>query len=173
VNGVNIMLEDGITQEFDKVVFATPPDQVIKLLSDPTEAEIRRFSTWSANTAKTVVHGDTSIYLRYGIKRFSEFDFFQTEQGWGYNAYLNQLCGIASSEQYSLAFNLNKLIASDKVIHIQEHHTPLYTVESFRYRDEVMMTNGENNTYHVGAYLGDGLHEGAIASALRVSQLIG
>ena len=42
-----------------------------------------------------------------------------------------------------------------------------------RYRDEVVATNGENNTYHAGAYLGDGLHEGAIASAFRVAQLIG
>ncbi len=62
---------------------------------------------------------------------------------------------------------------SDRIIHIQEHHTPLYTTESFRYRDEVVATNGENNTYYAGAYLGDGLHEGAIESAFRVAQLIG
>ena len=54
-----------------------------------------------------------------------------------------------------------------------EHNTPLYTVESFRYRDEVVDTNGENHIYHAGAYLGDGLHEGAITSAIRVAQLIG
>ena len=48
----------------------------------------------------------------------------------------------------------------------------LYATESFRYRDEVVATNGENHTYHAGAYLGDGLHEGAITSALRVAQLI-
>jgi predicted NAD/FAD-binding protein len=65
------------------------------------------------------------------------------------------------------------LIASDRIIHIQEHHTPLYTTESFQYRDEVVATNGENNTYHAGAYLGDGLHEGAITSAFRVAQLVG
>lgn len=173
IDGVNIMLADGVTQKFDKVVFATPPDQVIKLLSDPTDQEMKRFSSWQANRPKTVIHGDTSMYPRYGIKQFSEFDFFQTDQGWGYNAYLNQLCGIAPSHQYSLAFNLDDLMAKDKIIHIQEHHTPLYTVESFRYRDEVVITNGENNTYHVGAYLGDGLHEGAITAALRVAELIG
>jgi uncharacterized protein len=72
------------------------------------------------------------------------------------------------------------LIASDasggqglRIIHIQKHHTPLYTTESFQYRDEVVATNGENNTYHAGAYLGDGLHEGAITSAFRVAQLVG
>ena len=49
----------------------------------------------------------------------------------------------------------------------------MYTTEAFRYRDEVVATNGENNTYHVGSYLGDGLHEGAIASAYRVAELVG
>ncbi|MDJ0620756.1 MAG: FAD-dependent oxidoreductase [Calothrix sp. MO_192.B10] len=171
-DGVNIQLPDGETQTFDKVVFATPPDQVMKLLADPTQAEVKRFSPWQGNQATTVMHTDTSMYDRYGIKKFSEFDFFQTENGWGYNAYLNQLCGISSPTQYSLAFNLDSLIATDKIIHIQSHHTPLYNVEAFRYRDEIVATNGENNTYHAGAYLADGLHEGAITSAIRVAQLL-
>lgn len=172
-DAVKIERSDSNIQEFDKVVFATPPDQVMTLLSDPTDAESRRFSAWRANYVTTLLHTDTSMYARHGIQQLSEFDFFQTTSRWGYNACLNKLCGISSPLQYSLAFQLNELIAEDQIIHIQEHHTPLYTVESFRYRDEVVATNGENNTYHAGAYLGDGLHEGAITSALRVAQLIG
>lgn len=172
-DGVKIVRSHGEIQEFDKVVFATPPDQVMKLLSDPTDAERKRFSAWRANYATTLLHTDKSLYTRYGIQHSSEFDFFQTENKWGYNAYLNRLCDISSPQQYSLAFQLDESIAKDRIIHIQKHHTPFYTVESFRYRDEVVATNGENNTYHAGAYLGDGLHEGAITSAVRVAQLIG
>lgn len=171
-DAVKIELADGATYLFDKVIFATPPDQVMKLLSDPTNAEIKRFSVWNKNVAQTILHTDTSMYNRYGIYNFSEFDFFETDNGWGYNAYLNQLCGVTSDQQYSLAFNLNNSIARDKIIHIFEHHTPLYTVDSFRYRDEIVLTNGDNNTYHVGAYLADGLHEGAITSAISVANAI-
>ncbi|BAZ10013.1 amine oxidase, flavin-containing [Calothrix sp. NIES-4071] len=170
---VKIELVDGETYTFDKVVFATPPDQVLKLLSDSTDNEIKRFSQWKKNEAQTILHTDTSMYHRHGINTFSEFDFFETESGWGYNAYLNQLCGVASDQKYNLAFNLHSIIAPNKIIHIFDHHTPLYTVDSFRYRDEVVMTNGDNNTYHVGAYLGDGLHEGAVTSAMRVAKHIG
>jgi len=172
-DGVKIVLSSGEIQDFDRVVFATPPDQIMRLLSDPTDAEIKRFSAWQANYATTWLHSDTSMYDRYGIRKLSEFDFFEKDNGWGYNASLNQLCGISSVREYSLAFQLDELISKEHIIHIQKHHTPLYTVESFRYRDEVIETNGENNTYHAGAYLGDGLHEGAITSALRVAKLIG
>lgn len=172
-DGVKIVLSSGEIQDFDLVVFATPPDQVMRLLSDPTDAEIKRFSAWQANYATTWLHRDTSMYDRYGIRKLSEFDFFEKDNGWGYNASLNQLCGISSVREYSLAFQLDELISKEQIIHIQKHHTPLYTVESFRYRDEILATNGENNTYHAGAYLGDGLHEGAITSALRVAKLIG
>jgi uncharacterized protein len=170
---INIELLEGTYYQFDQVVFATPPDQVIPVLADPTDAEIRRFSGWHKNQVTTVLHTDGSMYDRHQIHHFSEFDFFQTETGWGYNAYLNQLCGIQSSVPYSLAFQLDDLIHPDKIIHRQDHETPLYTVESFRYRDELVATNGTNNTYYVGAYLGDGLHEGAVTSALRVAQLMG
>jgi len=170
---VKITQSHGEIQEFDKVVFATSPDQVMALLADPTDAEIKRFSSWKANYIESQVHQDMAMYERHNIQNPSEFDFFQTDSQWGYNSHLNQLCGVSSSNHYFLSFQLEKLIAKDRIIHIQKHHTPLYTTEAFRYRDEVVATNGENNTYHAGAYLGDGLHEGAIASALQVAQLIG
>jgi uncharacterized protein len=90
-----------------------------------------------------------------------------------YNGYLNQLCDILSPPDYFLLFQLEELIERSQIIHTQTHHTPLYITASFRYRDEVVATNGENHTYHAGAYLGDGLHGGAITSAVRVAQLIG
>ena len=172
-NRVQIQHLTGEVQEFDRVVFATPPDQVMELLADPTEAEVRRFASWQANHINSIVHGDSSLFDRYGIQNPSEFDFFQTNSSWGYNSYLNQLCGISSPEKYFLSYQLEELINEKNIIHIQKHHTPLYTTKSFQYRDEIVATNGENNTYHAGAYLGDGLHEGAVTSALQVAQLIG
>ncbi|MEH1918795.1 amine oxidase [Nostoc sp.] len=173
LDAVKIVRSTGEILEFDKVVFPTPPNQVMALLADPTNAEIKRFSAWKVNYATTLLHTDSSIYNHYGIKQPSEFDFFQAKSRWGYNSCLNQICNISSPPNYFLSFQLEELIASDRIIHIQKHHTPLYTTESFQYRDEVVATNGENNTYHAGAYLGDGLHEGAITSAFRVAQLVG
>ena len=59
-----------------------------------------------------------------------------------------------------------------KVIDVQQHTSPAYNVDAIRYRQEVIATNGENNTYHAGAYLYDGLHEGAVTSGFVVSALL-
>jgi uncharacterized protein len=173
--GVTVELAGAKSHEFDKVVFATPPDVVLKLLADPHPDEIVRFADWQGNHVQTLLHTDADMYAPYRIKEGSEFDFFETDKqhgDWGYNARLNQLCGISSPVQYSLSFNLGSLIAPDRILHRQQHHTPLYTVAAFRHRHEIIATNGDYHTYHVGAYLGDGLHEGAITSAIRVANLI-
>lgn len=172
ING-KIQGSQSFYQQFDRVIFATPPDQVLALLADPRPDEVRRFQAWKPNQAMTILHCDRTLYQPYGIRQGSEFDFFQTASGWGYNAYLNQLCGIKSNQTYNLAFNLQDRIAPDKIIHVQHHHTPFYDVAAFQYRDDIIATNGEHNTYHVGAYLGDGLHEGAVTSAMHVAQAIG
>ncbi len=172
-DGVKIERSPGDIQSFNKVVLATPPDRVMSLLADPNQAEIKRFSAWKANSIEVIIHRDNSMYEGRDIKYPSEFDFFQPDNRWGYNGYLNQLCGISSPQNYFLSFQLEDKLDKDKIIHLQKHQTPFYTTEAFRYRDEVVETNGENNTYHAGAYLGDGLHEGAIASAVKVAQLIG
>jgi predicted NAD/FAD-binding protein len=160
-------------RRFDRVILATPPDQVLRLLADPHPEEVRRFQAWRPNHVTTLLHCDRRLYQPYPLKHGSEFDFFQTPTGWGYNAYLNQLCGVPSDRAYYLAFNLEDEIAPEQIVHRQSHHTPFYTVEASQWRDEVLATNGENNTYHVGAYLGDGLHEGAVTSALGVAEAIG
>jgi uncharacterized protein len=160
-------------RHFDQVIFATPPDQVLQMLADARPEEIRRFQAWKPNHITTILHRDSSLYAPHKIQHGSEFDFFQSGADWGYNAALNQLCGIPSSEICSLAFNLKDRIDPEKIIHIQQHHTPFYDVESFRYRDEIVAKNGDHNTYYVGAYLGDGLHEGAVTSAMNVAKLIG
>ena len=174
--GVEIRLQTGEVLHFDAVVLAAPPDQVLALLSDPTPAETRRFSSWRANRIHTVIHTDTGLYTRRGARYYSEFDLFESPDGGaGYNAYLNRLAGLAPDHptQFFLAYGLDHEIDPACVVHEQPHHTPLYTVEALRHREEVLETQGERRTFHAGAWLGNGLHEGAVTSAVHVSQRLG
>ncbi len=162
-------------ESFDAVVFATTPDQVLALLEDPTDAETRRFAAWRSQTVTTAVHTDADFLRRRHVEFPSEFDLLETARGYGYNAYLNRLVGVGDEHgpHYQLAFDLGEEIDRERVVHVQRHVTPRYTVAAYRSRDEIVATNGENHTFHAGAYLGNGLHEGAVRSALEVSRRLG
>ena len=173
-NEVSVNLKSGENLKYDKIIFATPPDQILEMLADPTDDEKKRFFEWKGNHISTKIHTDIELYKKYGVKSYNEFDVFEGKDGKeaGYNAYLNRLCSVPSkhSNSYFLSFNLDNYINPEKVIHIQNHHTPLYTPEAIKYRKEVIETNGQNNTYFTGAYLKNGLHEGAISSAFETAK---
>lgn len=175
--GVQIELANGDQQHFDKIIFATTPDQVLALLKDPSENEIKRFKDWKLNEIDTVIHTDTSIYKHFGVTYFSEFSVFQNKENGdcGYNAYLDRLCGLDTEDNinFSLAYNMEQHIDPEKIVNVQRHRSPTYNVEAIRHRQEILDTNGENNTYHAGAYLFEGLHEGAVTSGFVVSELLG
>ncbi len=175
-SGVQVECSDGVIQA-DRLVFATTPDQVLSLLADAGDDEHQWFSGWKANFAETVIHTDESIYSNWATHGFTEFDVFEKAGGAdaGYNAYLNRLCGLPEDHdtQYFLAYNLEDRIDPQKILDRQRHHTPLYTVTAAAFVDEIKAANGRNHTYHAGAYLYNGLHEGAIQSALAVKSLFG
>jgi len=174
VNGVRIECSKGVIQA-DRLVFATPPDQVLRLLDDASEEEHTWFSNWQANYAETVIHTDESLYADWELRGFTEFDVFEKEGGndAGYNAWLNRLCGLPDGHDtnYFLAFNLEDRIDPRKILDRQRHHTPRYTAQAVASVNEIKAANGRNNTYYAGAYLYNGLHEGAIQSALAIKSL--
>jgi predicted NAD/FAD-binding protein len=172
--GVEVNCGD-ISLSADKVVIATPPDQVLKLLGDPSAHESELFSSWRENRISTVIHTDTSLYARWGSTSYTEFDMFEKSGGdAGYNAYLNRLCGLSDEHpiNYFLAYNLEERINPDRILHTQQHRTPLYTTESYRSIEAIKTLNGTKNTYFVGAYLYNGLHEGAAQSAIATRDLM-
>ena len=174
-SGVQITLQNGETRAYDKVVFATTPEQVLQVLSRPTDGERQRFGPWKVNQIKTTAHTDTTFYRKWKAEQYAECDFFEKggPEGFGYNCCQNQYRQIPPPTYYSFAYNLDDFIRADAILDVQVHTTPGYTVEAVSRRREIIATNGENHTYHVGAYLRDGLHDGAVESALNVSRLLG
>ena len=173
--GVFVKAQGSDAEHFDAVVFATTPGRVLTILADPTDTERRRFGAWSCNEFKTVAHKDPGLYQSYRTATRSPCDYFmlRDERRFGYNTYINHGYGYDREVPYSFAYNLEHEIAADKIIHTAHHTTPDYTVEAFRYRKEIIATNGENDTFYVGAWMGNALHEGAAQSANDVSALLG
>jgi predicted NAD/FAD-binding protein len=173
-DGVSIECADGLLHA-DRVVFATPPDQILTLLGDASESEQLLFSNWQANHAETIIHTDHSIYDDWAIHSYSEFDLFEKDGGKdaGYTAYLNRLCDVPvnNGTHFFLSYNLEERIDADKILDRQQHHTPLYTPGAVATVDKIKACNGQNNTFYAGAFLFNGLHEGAVQSGLAIKTL--
>jgi predicted NAD/FAD-binding protein len=169
-----IVQASGQTEAFDRVVIATPPDQVLSIIEKPGPLEKELFSVWEPNIITTVIHRDTSIYDRWEIPAYMEFDVFEKDEGRdaGYNAYLNRLSGLPenSGSSYFLAFNLEDRIDPSLIVDRQVHHTPRYTRQSYATQNGIKALSGTDGIYFAGAYLNNGLHEGAVKSGFTVSQ---
>jgi len=175
-SAVRLVHEDGSEERFDAVVLALPPHRMLALLADPSETEHAVLGAFEGGTATTIVHTDVGLYERRGAHYFTEFDLFELPGGkHGYNAYLNRLAGLPTHEppHYSLAFGLESEIEPTRIVHRQQHDVAFYSTGALQRRADLVRINGERRTYYAGAFLGDGLHEGAIRSGFAVGAMLG
>ncbi|MFO0696933.1 MAG: FAD-dependent oxidoreductase [Polyangiales bacterium] len=174
--GVVVCTKDGFERRFDRVVLAVPPHRVLPLLRDADETERALFDHFEGGTIETLVHTDTSLHERVHSHYRSEFDLFELPSGaHGYDAYLNRLAGLPTDRppHYALAFGLEGAIDPETVLHRQTHDVARYSERALGTRAGIEARQGERHTFFAGAYLGDGLHEGAIRSAVAVAARLG
>ena len=165
-------VDAGGRRRFDRVVLATTPGQLTELLADPSDDERRRLAPWRDRELVTIVHDDLGMYARRGLRDYSEFDLF--EETGGYNAHLGRLCALDPARAgYSLSFAMEPELDPARILHRQPHRTPRYSVAALATRRELLAHSGARHTFLAGAWLGDGLHEGAIESAARISATLG
>ena len=169
-NSISILFQDGSKQTFDKVIFATTPEQVLKLLESPTAQEIKRFHHWRERSFSILSHTDHTLYDSFIKPTPSPFDYFEkNNQDFGYNTYLNDIHKIKGSTSYNFSYNLDERINPDSILMKMNHTVPIFNNKSIKNNDEILQTNGDNNTFHVGAYLGHGLQESAAKTANMVA----
>lgn len=174
-DGVRIHFEDGTRAEADQVVLAVPPHRVLDLLPDADAREHAAYDAHRGHTVETVLHTDLGPYRRRGAHAPSEFDLFEHADGHhGYNAYLNRLADLPpDAPAHGLAFDMGDEIAPSTVLHRQHHDVGCYSAAALAGRAALRAWNGHRRTFHVGAWLGDGLHEGAVRSAAEVAARLG
>lgn len=172
--GVSVRLPDA-EQKFDSVVIATTPQAAFQLLADPTPEEIRWLGSWRDRRYRTTAHFSETMYRERGIDFRTQCDCFEEPKSGtvAYNCCLNSLYEIESQRQYSFSSCLEDVIEPDRILHQQDHVTPIYHVDASIHRQQIREANGRSNTYYAGAYLIDGLQEGAITSAMDVARLLG
>jgi predicted NAD/FAD-binding protein len=165
----------GEVYRYDAVVIATTPGSVKDLLIDMSNQERSLFSDMNDQIFKTTAHTDLSFYGPYKNVKKTPMDLFFNANGIknGYNTYQNDVYQLNSNKNYSFAYNLDNKILNEAILSEINHTVPLYSKNYEHKIQEIKAINGQNRTFYAGAYLGNGLHEGAVESAMQLVSKLG
>lgn len=163
---------NGESKTYDKVIIATTPGEIKSILHDMDHLENSIFFDWDDRIFKTIAHKDVEIYNSYKNTRKTPMDLFHKFPH-GYNTYMNEFCNLKTNTKYSYAYNLEKVIRNKNIIDKASHIVPIYNQNNEKKIKKMHDINGRKNTFFAGAYLSNGLHEGAINSAMKISKILG
>ncbi len=158
---------------FDSVVIATHSDQALKLLTKPTDEEIKVLSAIKYTENDVVLHTDDNIMPRRK-RSWASWNYLDDDNSnLALTYYMNRLQSIKSSTNFFVSVNLSREIDRSKVIKSFKYSHPCLDMAAMKAQQQMDLINGLNNTYYVGSYLGYGFHEDGVNSALKTCRLLG
>jgi predicted NAD/FAD-binding protein len=162
---------------FDRVVIAAHPDQALRMLAAPTDAERSVLGAFAYSSNQTVLHTDASLLPRAAGARASWnylLDACSTSQPLVHVTYhLNRLQALREPVDYCVTLNQTTRIGAGHELRRMTYEHPIYTHASLAAQGRLPSLQGERNTYYCGAYHGWGFHEDGCVSGLRAALAMG
>ncbi|MFF2720999.1 NAD(P)/FAD-dependent oxidoreductase [Streptomyces sp. NPDC058011] len=175
-DGVELTTEDGTTTPYDAVVIATHPDQALRLLADPTDAERTTLGAFTHSRNPTLLHTDTTLLPRSRGARAS----------WNYlmpscaadadrvtvSYDMNRLQRLDAPETFVVTLNGSDRVDPDSVRARMVYEHPVYTPESVSAQARLPALSGPVTAF-AGAYHGWGFHEDGCRSGVEAAAALG
>ncbi|MGW7471427.1 NAD(P)/FAD-dependent oxidoreductase [Streptomyces cyaneofuscatus] len=175
-DGVELTTEDGTTTPYDAVVIATHPDQALRLLADPTDAERDTLGAFTYSRNPTLLHTDTTLLPRSRGARAS----------WNYlmpscaadadrvtvSYDMNRLQRLDAPETFVVTLNGSDRVDPDSVRARMVYEHPVYTPESVSAQARLPALSGAVTAF-AGAYHGWGFHEDGCRSGAEAAAALG
>ena len=159
---------------FDQVIFACHSDQALKLLADPTPAEVEVLDAIPYTRNEVVLHTDTSMLPR-NRRTWSSWNVSLGRTGTdkpGLTYNMNILQGLESRQTWCVTLNQTALIR-EECIHATCHYEhPLFTLDGIKAQQRWSDINGQLDTWYCGAWWRNGFHEDGVWSARRVTDAL-
>ena len=136
-NKNNVRLYYGSANEYfdyDKIIFATHADEVLKLINEPTENERKIFTNFKYKKNIAYLHKDINL-MPERKKAWSSWNSILDKNDLNKNCvtyWLNKLQNLKTSKDYFLTLNPIKEIDNKKIIKKVEFTHPFYDIETIR-----------------------------------------
>jgi predicted NAD/FAD-binding protein len=173
-DSVELVMANGLTLQYDQVIFGCHSDQALALLADATHAERDALTAIPYQENEVVLHTDETLLPQRRIA-WSSWNYWLREryQERAVLTYdMNILQGLESDTTFCVTLNATESIAADKIIETFNYSHPVFSLDSVAAAARINDFNGLNRTWFAGAYLGNGFHEDGVVSGRRVADAI-
>ncbi|TVQ97905.1 MAG: amine oxidase [Desulfovibrionales bacterium] len=167
----------------DAVVLACHADTTLNLLTDADELERECLSPWRYVANDVVLHTDTT-FLPANRRAWACWNVIadtttkvanhmSADDRVHVHYWMNRLQNLAARNTHVVTLNPRRPIHQPHENRRMELHHPQFSLQALRAQSRFPELQGRRETYFCGSYHGNGFHEDAAASGVRVAQALG
>ena len=166
------------THQFDAVVIATHPDQALRLLDPPTQAERDVLGAFGYTQNPALLHTDATLLPgRLGIRASWNYELGGCWAEPGGPAprisyHMNRLQNLPAGEEYVVTLGGQGVVDPRKIIDQMDYAHPAYTPASVAAQRHLPRLNTAVTAF-AGAYHGWGFHEDGCRSGAEAARALG
>ena len=166
------------THQFDAVVIATHPDQALRLLDPPTQAERAVLGAFGYTQNPALLHTDVTLLPdRPGIRASWNYELGGCWAEPGGPAprisyHMNRLQNLPAGEEYVVTLGGQGVVDPRKIIDQMDYAHPAYTPASVAAQRHLPRLNTAVTAF-AGAYHGWGFHEDGCRSGAEAARALG
>jgi predicted NAD/FAD-binding protein len=172
--GVRVITE-GHAERFDEVVLCTHSDQALRLLREPSQAEVKNLSAIRYQDNVAVLHTDEKV-LPSRRKAWAAWNYARSESDQLESTrvclhyLLNKLQPLPFAQAVVVSLNPTQAIDAQKTIQTIQYAHPVFDLAAIDAQQNMHLIQGQQNTWYAGAWLGYGFHEDGLKSGLSVAR---
>ena len=173
--GVELLFNDGSTEQFDEVVLACHSDQALALLAEPTEQEQQVLGQLPYSDNEVVLHLDDTMLPKHKLS-WASWNYQltgDTERPAAVTYNMNILMGLSQAPTFCVTLNQTEQIQADKILAKFNYHHPVISPDSYLAQQRREEICGKSGIHFAGAYWYQGFHEDGVRSALDVAKRFG
>jgi uncharacterized protein len=171
VEGTTVILEDGTSATFDRIVVAAHGDQALSMLVDPTSLESELLGKFHYQKNVVLLHTDPRFMPRTR-RCWAAWNYRIDPAGRHSTHYwMNELQGVSEGEQYFVSINPSAPVPDDKVKRRLAYEHPMFdlaAVDAQQHLPRLHEAGQETRRFFCGAWQRYGFHEDGLWSAVNV-----
>lgn len=173
-NGVSVSTAT-TTENYDAVVFACHPDEILAMLGDTEGRERELLGAFRYYENECYVHTDASVMPKNRACWSSwiyQLDETKNAPVSSISYWVNNLQGRSRSAPVFVSLNPLHTPRHDAILHKETFSHPVYDFAAIKAQSELREIQGTKNTWYCGAWCGYGFHEDGLVSGIEVAHSI-